>query len=323
MKTGPYAGLKCFNGLIKNAFSRTVAYQILGDEEKDDIFVSARDSHLICRPKWVDQNRCITALASAIADNVDIFDITSYEKFAAKLFAMQTFIETHEGDNINDDAERYESETTASGDVTIEHFEAGMVRKFRAGSGADIKAFEQARPSPNIMQFRRELMRGTFSALRWPIEFAYDSSTLNGTAVRLVGGKAQRTVKYWQSAIGPAASKAVKWALLGFIGNGTLKPNKEWYRWGFRMPPRMSVDIGREASSAREDNMMALRSAQDIYDEQNLEWREEFDQCMDEAKYLLDGCEQRGIPVELVRYLKTLRPAAETQQQQDPNANHK
>lgn len=304
VKFGPYAGMICFDGIIYNKAGRAVAYQILGDKQEQDLFISARDGYLISAPKWVDQGRCITALASVINDHVDIDDITSYEKFAAKLFAMQTLTEHTEGDPIANDEERYGDETNTDGDeFKVEYFEEGMVRKFRAGSGAKIEAFEQSRPTPNMMAFRRELMRGTYAAIRWPIEFGYDPTSLNGTAARIINGKITRTTKFWQGQIRPAAQKATVWATLCFMDIGLLPWNDQWYRWTFRMPPRLTVDIGREAQQAREDNLKALRTAQDIYDEQALEWREELSQCVIEAKYLKDECEKAGVAVEMVRNL--------------------
>jgi hypothetical protein len=318
-KKGPYVGLKCFNGVIYNAWGRTVAYQILADKEADDVYVSARDSYLICSPDWVDQRRGVTSLLPVINDHVDIDDMTAWEKFAAKLFASQTLIETVEGDYIADDAERFGDDTNVAGDeVKLEYFDGGMVRKFKAGTGADVKAFEQDRPTPNWMAFRRELMRGTYAAIRWPIEFAYDPSTINGTAARMIAGKANRTVKHWQRQLLPAARKATAWAILQFMERGDLRWNDEWYRWGFQMPPRLSMDIGREAQQAREDNRMALRTAQDIYEEQSLAWKEEMDQCMDEAEYLMKGCEKRGIPLEAVRNLGGLTKDTNLGPEQDP-----
>lgn len=301
VKSGPYKGLPCVNGVVFNKMGRSVAYQVLGDEPEQDRFISARDSVLIYNPEWVDQGRGITALASVINDHVDIDDITAYEKLAAKLFASQALIETHEGDPIGDDAERFTEDQGAESLQLWEDFEGGMVRKFRAGSGSKLEAFMANRPSPNLMQFRRELMRGTYASLQWPIEFAYDASTITSGAVRMVIAKAIRTIEIYQSCIITAAQRAVQYAIAKFMKSKVLPFNEEWYRWGFQLPRKPTVDVGREGKQALEDYKSGLRTAQDIMAEQGLDWREQFDQRIAEAKYLMESAEREGVPLSMIQ----------------------
>lgn len=301
VESGPYRGLPCWNGVIYNRQARAVAYQVTGDEEKDDRFISARNAMLIYNPEWVDQGRGITALASVINDHVDIDDITAFEKFAAKLFASQTLIEHHEGDPIGDDAERFTDEQGYNNEQLWEDFEGGMVRKYRAGSGAKIEAFMQTRPTPNLMNFRRELMRGTYAALQWPIEFSYDASTLTSGAIRMIIGKAIRTIELYQGMVLPAATRAVQYAVARFMRLKLLPFNEEWYRWGIQLPRKPTVDFGREAQQAREDFKMGLRTAQEIYGEQGLDWREQFDQRVAEAEYLKNAANRAGVPLSMVQ----------------------
>lgn len=304
VERGPYKGLKCHNGIISNEVGRTVAYQILGDDEESDLYISARDAHLIYSPNWSDQGRGLTALSSVINDHIDIEDLTSDEKFASKIFSMQTLLEFVEGDGIGDDAERFLDEDGPNGRMTIEEFSGGMVRKIRAGAGTNLKAFETNRPSPNFMNFRRELMRGTFASVQWPIEFAYDPTALSGTAARLIIGKANRTIEHWQRAVVRAATRAITFAIARFVKLGMLPFNEEWYRWGFQMPRRLTVDLGREAQQRREDYKLGLATMCDIYGEQGLQWEEEQDQRIYEAKRLIRRCAEEGVPIHRVQYIQ-------------------
>ena len=301
VESGPYRGLGCCNGVIYNPHGRAVAYQITGESPEKDTYVSARDAALIFNPEWVDQGRGITALASVINDHVDIDDITAFEKFAAKLFASQTLIEHHEGDPISDDAERFTEGQGTNSEQLWEDFEGGMIRKYRAGSNSKIEAFMQQRPTPNLMAFRRELMRGTYASLQWPIEFSYDASTLTSGAIRMVIGKSIRTIELYQGMVIPAATRAVQYAVARLMKLKLIPFNEEWYRWGFQMPSKPTVDVGREAQQAREDFKMGLRTAQHIYAEQGLDWREEFDQRVAEAKYLADAAAAAGVPLSMVQ----------------------
>ncbi len=297
VESGEYRGSACYNGVIYDRLGAVVAYQVRVDNEsKNDVFIPANSAHLIFAPEWCDQGRGLTALSSVIHDHVDIDDITACEKFAAKLFASQTLVESVESDGEEGiGADFLETGTRGVDGKLYEDFDGGMVRKYRANSGQSIKAFEQDRPSPNLMQFRRELMRGTYSALGWPMEFAYDSKELNGTATRMVLSKVMRTTEKMQQMIFPAALKAVRFALSRFIRMGFLPEDAEWFKWAFQMPKRPTIDMGREAQQNREDFKLGLKTAEDIYGEQGLEWKAQIDQRVAEAKYIAEKCAAEGV----------------------------
>jgi hypothetical protein len=302
VKGGRFAGKEIYHGVIYGPHQRVIGYRIQGDDTHVDI--GAESLLLMLNPEWCDQGRGITALSPVINDNVDIDDIRSFEKFAVKIYAMQTIMETNEsgqaemGDAFLDMAQ--------SGNKPVyEDMDGGMIRYFRANAGTGIKAFEHNRPSPNVQAFLRELMRGCYNAIEWPFELSYDASQIGGANIRMIVAKAHRSIEKRQLLLGVMARRVVGYAIAKAIKLGLLPWSDEWYQWDFQMPQRLTVDAGREAQNDREDFKMGLTTLRELYGKRGLDWMEQIDQRIDEAKYLLDQCAKKGVDP---RYVQLITP---------------
>ncbi len=303
--SGPYKGMKSYNGVVFNEYDTAIAYQIrVTDNPKDDVFIPAGSAHLIYSPLWSDQARGQTALHRCIQEMVGVDHITDLETFAARLFAMQTLVEKVESDGEEGIGANFLKEDSAGNPINsaadgalVEDFKVGggIIRKLRAGSGTSVTAFEQNRPTPNLMAFRRELMRASYSSLNWPMEFSYDTKELGSGTARLVMSKIGRTVGHLQGMIWPMAAAAIRHAVRFYISIGLLPENTEWYKWDFNYPKLPTIDAGREAQQIREDYKLGLTNLKRIYGDQSEDWESEILQRIEEQKFVDAQCKLAGV----------------------------
>jgi capsid protein len=330
---GGDANAQMQNGVKTDKLGRPVGYLVTGDdpEGNEDEFVAAQNAHLIAGQEWVAQGRGVTAMASFLNEAVDIDDLSELLKFAAKILASIALIENVEGDDEGDDEEFLNETSLQNGkEMAIEEIYGGMIRKFRAGSGGKLEAFEHQQPSTNIQEWRRELMRGCYAAMGWPIELALDFKGLTGSNTRAILEKAQKTVEYWQTILGYWYYRVTCYAIAKAMKLGLLPWNPEWYKWDFQLPKKMTVDAGRDSQQDRANVAAGLTTLSAVFGKNGLRWKPETDQWLDEVEYLVEGINKRPALKELtVQYILSQRfvntfsgkPAAPEKPAEDPETD--
>lgn len=276
LKTGPYAGLKCIQGVVTNDQGRAVAYHVLGPVAADDRFISARDLIQIFDPRWADQVRGFPVFMHALLDLKDLRQIQGYEKLAAELMSSVGLIEWNETG-----APDLDPATILNGRnamfvgsnpmpaVTVEQIPGGGNAKyFRANSGSKIEQLKNERPSVQLDAFMDRLIRNACVGAGWPFELTWSSEKLGGANVRLLIAKAMRAVEDRQDLLRPVAKRCVGYAVAKAIKSGILEGFDDWYNWGFGMPARMTADYGRESAADLNDLNAGIRSLTDILAEE-------------------------------------------------------
>ncbi len=276
LKTGPYAGLKCIQGVVTNDQGRAVAYHVLGETPAEDSFISARDLIQIFDPRWADQVRGFPVFMHALLDLKDLRQIQGYEKIAAELMSSVGLIETNETG-----APDLDPATILNGRnamfvgsnpmpaVTIEQIPGGGNTKFfRAGTGSKLEQLKNERPSVQLDAFMDRLIRNACVGAGWPFELTWDSSKLGGANVRLLIAKAMRAVEDRQDLLRPVAKRCVGYATAKAIKSGLIEGFDDWYNWGFGMPARMTTDYGRDAKADLADLEAGVTNLDDILHEE-------------------------------------------------------
>jgi hypothetical protein len=282
IKTGPYSGLQIWNGVIVNDLDRPVAYRVqvgadsvLDESHYEDI--SARDSMLISDPDTPDQIRGLPALTHAIQDLLDLKSTVGFEKQASMLAASIGLIEENEQGgptnmiSLMQQAQAGAPPIPTPPGVTMQQFAGGLVKYFRSGTGGKMQVLEHRRPSENWERFMQRLERQACEGLPWPFELAIDASALSGTNSRLVIGQAMRAVQDRQELFRPIAKRILGYAVSKLIKLGRLPESKDWFRWDFTLPPRLSVDAGRDRVANQNDYKLGLVNLTDILEEQGLD----------------------------------------------------
>jgi hypothetical protein len=89
-----------------------------------------------------------------------------------------------------------------------------------------------------------------------PYELSWKANEINAAMVRNIQEQMRMTVEDRQDTIYTAAIRTVRWAIAKAIKEGILpqpKNQNDWWKWGFIMPRKFSVDQGRDAAQRRED----------------------------------------------------------------------
>lgn len=197
--------------------------------------------------------------------------VQGYEKKAAALCSAIGLVETNEtgGPDMNDPSVRLRG-GGAQGGAHEQSILGGMVKYFRTGTGGSLQTLQSDRPSEGWNRLMDRLIRNAYSGIGWPYELSWDSRELNAGAVRLVVARAMRSVQDRQDLVRPVARRCVGYAIAKAIKRGDLPPNDEWYKWGFTMPARMSVDYGRDSNAIREDLKQRVISISDVCEERGM-----------------------------------------------------
>lgn len=301
--TGPYQGLRCFDGVIINDQGRPVAYYVEEDESLLDLeseneaseYISARDFMLLAEPSWVDQVRGFPGFAHAILDLKDLRTVQGYEKMASALASSIGLLEYNETGmaDTSDPTVALGGNFSASGDIVSKEIFGGTVRHYKANSGSKLEAFKSDRPGDAWQRLMDRLIRNAMSGINWPFELAWDISALGGANTRFVIASAMRTVEDRQDLLRPFAKRAVGYACAKAIKNGDLPPSDDWWRWSFTMPPRMTSDYGRDAAAQREDYLQGIINLSDICAERGIDLKQHIAQRSAENEALAAA----GLPV--------------------------
>jgi capsid protein len=271
---GPYRGLKICQGVVLNTVGRPVAYNVLGETEDADEFISARDLIQMMDPRWCDQVRGFPLFMHALLDLRDLRTVQGYEKMAAMLMSSVGLIEWNEqgAPDPLDPAnflQRSQSQLPgAAPSVVTQDFIGGVARFFRSNSGSKLEQLKSDRPGDPVDKFMNRLIRNACVGAGWPYELTWDASALGGANVRLLIAKAMRSIEDRQDLIRPVARRAVGYAVAKAIKNGILKESDEWYKWRFTMPARMTADYGREAAADLADLEAGVTALSDILGEE-------------------------------------------------------
>lgn len=278
---GPYQGLRCIDGVIINAQGRPVAYHVHEEghrhngEELEEVreYVTARDMMLLAEPAWINQFRGLPGFAHAILDLKDLRTVQGYEKMASALASSIGLIEYNESGlaDTSDPAVALSGAPYVGQDVAAKEFFGGMVRHFKAGSGSKLEAFKNDRPGDAWQKFMDRLLRNAMAGINWPFELAWDISALGGANTRFVISTAMRSVEDRQDLLKPFARRAVGYAVAKAMKNGRLPANPDWWKWSFTMPPRLTVDFGRDAAAQREDYLSGIINLSDICAERGID----------------------------------------------------
>lgn len=294
---GPFRGLRQIDGVAINEISQPVGYCILGMDEKgaDDRWVSARDLIFLHEPEWIGQLRGLPVFTHAILDLRDLRTVQGYERIASAVASAIGLVEHNETGmpDLNDPATLLRGVPVGAPGVTTEDIAGGMVKYFRSNSGSKLEFLKNERPGAAWESFMNRLIRNAYSGAGWPYELSWDSSQLGGANIRLILSKGMRAVEDRQDLFRPPVRRIVGYACAKAIKRGRLKPSRDWWRWTFSLPARLTVDYGRDSNAQRADYEAGLINLGDILAEQG----KNLDQHIAERKAENEKLRKAGLPV--------------------------
>ncbi len=258
----------------------------------------------IFEPENVTGVRNAPTLQHSVNHLLDEMELIALEKHAVKDNAdISRVLKTERGD-LDEDGDFSIRQnggadaSTPSDPSALQKIVGGKLVALKPGESLD--SFAPNRPSPTFTGFLEYLRRD--SALgHIPFEFAADSSKVGGAGVRLVVAKADRRFSYRQLILIERFLKPVWLFVIGdAIKSKRLPEVVNWTKVAFTTPRRITVDAGREAQQNRADVETGLKTLEEHFAEQGMDFSEEMEIRARNARALLDLAEKYKVPLEML-----------------------
>jgi len=310
VKTGPYAGLKQYNGVILNTQGRAVAFRFMGETEDQDREVSARSVDYLADARTQDQTRGFPAFTPAIMDLRDLVTTQGYIKQAMLIASSIGLIEQNElgvADMSDPSIGLQDGPATGATGLYTEEMVGGTIRYFRANSGAKLEQLKNEVPSEATDRLMERLIRNALLGAGMPPEF-YWKAEASGANTRVVIAKVNRTVADRQDVLRTAARRRVGYAISKAIKLGLLPKYKGddiggFLKWNFSMPPILTADAGYAGQDAREAYKLGMRNLTDILGEQGKNLEQHLDEREAEEIAIRERMQRSGLPESSFRIL--------------------
>lgn len=269
------------NGVIYNNVGRPIAYRVLADEPDDDRDISTRNMIHVFNPNWHEQGRGLMAAVHAIDNLLSSVKSEEYEQMAQLMLSSIGLIEYNEM-GMSDEGDpadflRPNTDNVESG-ITTQVFSGGSVRHFKANSGSKLEQINQDRPGNVWESYQDRVARLFITGMNWSYSFVWKSAELTGTSQRAEIEKVRRSIDDRQALLEPPARRVVGYAIAKAQKLGILPPNDEWWKWTFTMPPKITIDPGKDSVASLNEWKAGVKNQSDILAEKGITTEDHFRQ---------------------------------------------
>lgn len=253
-----YVGLTNSNGVILSKTKQPIAYQILGETEAEDEYIDADRMIHVFDPTWHEQSRGLPALVHALNDLRDALQSQQWEQMAQLMLSSIALVEYNERGAADENDLRNHFTSTPNptvSDMPTTTMLGGLIRYMKANGGGKIEQIEQDRPGDLWDRFQDRLARTSLAGMDWPISMVWKNE--GNTAVQRADiMKARTSIADRQLLFQYPFRRQIGFAVAKFIKMGRVKPNNEWWKWGYTKPPLLSIDPNRDAKTAQADYLL-------------------------------------------------------------------
>jgi hypothetical protein len=307
VKKGPLKGRRIEQGVIVNEFWRVIGIRILGETEAQDQDIIANDCIFVFNATRADQIRGIPSFAHAINELRDAWQAQQSEQITHQLTSSISLLETNENGGVdpNDPTVSLGTQGAGSETLTTQQFGGGLVKYFKAGTGSKVEELLTGKPGPAWEAFQDRCIRKALVGLGWPYSLFWKSDGLSGPAERSQIELARATIRDRQDLLAPVAKRQIFYALAKAAKLGIIPQfPSDWYKWSFTVPPKFSIDNGRDGQSRREDYKIGHKNLRDILGEQGIDYDAHRAQRGEEVEDLLTQAQEisaeKNVPFGLV-----------------------
>jgi len=289
------------DGVMVNAYRRPRKYLLKTADKTRP--VPASDFILAYSPTRPDQLRCMSKLGSSILDWQDLSESRRYELIAQKACSAHALIETNETGEADPTKLALQSDAefnATTGDLeapAIENLEGGIFRYFAAKSGSKLEAFKFDRPGANVQNFQKDVEMHAFRGLEWDRGFTLDSSKINGTSIRVVVDRINRTVMKRQRLTKKVMRRIHSYAIAKAIEIGELPFDEDWHRWDYQVPAIITPDRRHQSDVDLQEYENAFITLEEICAKRGARWEKTQDQWLLERKRLQEKAAEIGVTI--------------------------
>lgn len=248
-----YRGLRLIDGVVYNPQDAAVAYrvQIDPDNPEDADFISARSIVHTFDRTYQRQGRGLPVFTHALDSMKMMLQSTEYELIRQSIVSSISMVEKNEtgGPDLEDPGNDIVADSATGTGVVTESIMPGF-RYFRANSGSGLESIKHENPGPIWESFNDRMIRAALAPV-WSYGLGWKGSG-QGTDSRLDIERARRFVVKRQKQLKYLAKRCVTYAIGHAAENGRIPLPGNFLKLDFTVPPRLTVDDGREAKSLTE-----------------------------------------------------------------------
>jgi lambda family phage portal protein len=295
-----------FDGVIFNKYSRVIGYNVIRSDGTARV-VSANAIMHVHNPEQVTGARAYSPLVSAINGIIDVLELLSLEKVAAKSNAdiVRTITRDNGGQFDTGDFEAFGMRPqdypngVYNNPEQIGSFVGGKV--LALAPGEKLESFESKRPNQLFSGFIDFNNRDSCMGSGLPWEFVCNPSAAGGAAMRFIVAKAERAFSNRQNIlINHLCVPTWGYVIGNAIANGELEPNENWHRVNWVTPRRVSVDAGREAAANQKDLEQGIKTYSDDFAERGMSYATEVDRRGADARLAIDAAKKWNVPLWMI-----------------------
>jgi capsid protein len=277
LESGPYKGLRMYNGVILSKQNRAVAYRILGEasDGSEDRDIPAQSCMLTMDPRESDQVRGISAFAPAIRDLLSLKDLGDDIQSASRMAAKIGLLVTNQ-QGMADASDAYNALTEnaipqCGPGLRLTPMAGGRIEYLTANAGESINQIDAKIPTEAQDRLQERLIRNALLAAQWPPEFGWDMSKLGGASARIILEQVNRITSERHAYLSAFCKRRCAFAIARFVELGILPPypgsdasRGGAYQFRFTEPARLTADSGYASRDAIEAYRAGMRSMTDI-----------------------------------------------------------
>lgn len=275
VKNGPLKGYKICQGIIHDELNRLVGVRVLGDEPTEDRDIVTSDVIFFMNAVFHDQFRGLPSFSHAINELRDAWQAHQYEQQSHQAISSISLIETNANGGLdpNDPGVVLGTQGTNNETFAVQTMAGGQVKYFKAGAGCKIEELGTHKPGPEWESFQDRIFRKALVGMCWPYSLTWRSEKLSGPAERSEIEKARGVIADRQDVLDRVAKRQIFYALAKAAKLKIIPPMpKDWWKWTFTVPPKFSIDNGRDAQSRREDHLIGHRNLKGILGEVGIDY---------------------------------------------------
>lgn len=283
VEDGEYRGLAINDGIITNEYGTPVAYRVLGETPDDDEDISARSMKHVFDSRYPESKRGYPRMAHALNDARDSMQAHDWERLNMLVRSSITYVEhTETGIPDDDPFTNFEDEDgNSTGKIETGSIFGGTVRTVRARSGYKLEQIGHEAPGEIYESFDDRIIRKICTGVPWPFSFVWEGhESGGGVSERRDIMQARHTIEDVQAIIMPHARRMLGYAYQKRVKSGDAPQTKDWWRWVFSMPPKLTVDDGRVQKSRLDLWRAGILSDGDMLDDlgkdEDEHWVEKF-----------------------------------------------
>ena len=267
MKDGVMRGGELKDGIIYLPSGTPSEYAFCDKHGMFSEWIPASNMIHLYDPEWQYQGRGLTALTHCINDCRDILQSTEWERLAMMQMSSISLIEYNENGGVDTEDPRnvlLGGCDNPNKGLVVESMDGGSVRYFKSNSGGKIETLVNNRPGNPFLDFHDRLLKSAYAGLNWSYAFYNGHGAGGGTAQRTEIAMAQRAIEDRQDLLFYAARRIVSYAVAKAQKRGDLPASKDWYKWDFSTPPKLTIDDGRVMKELESAYKMGFKSASEI-----------------------------------------------------------